>query len=45
MGLELEEIADEDEGARVTITTQLASSGQAPPFFRDFEFHYSADPR
>jgi hypothetical protein len=46
MGLELEEIEDEAEEGRVTIheTAQLASGGHAPPFFRDFEFHYSADP-
>lgn len=45
LGLELEEI-EEDTGERVTIheTVQIASNGESPPFFRDFEFHYSADP-
>src|SRR5690606_10599406 len=46
LGVELEEIEEEADDERVTIhdTAQLSSNGQAPPFFRDFEFHYSADP-
>ena len=46
LGFELEEIVEETDDERVTIhdTAQLSANGQAPPFFRDFEFHYSADP-
>lgn len=46
MDLEVIALEDDDDGDRVTIkeADDLLRAGENPAFFKDFEFHYSADP-